>query len=139
LENRGTINSHPRGCLQIRSFAPEARNPALLAKGVYSSRTRPEKKGPDDAANGQKNSLETAPKCTFFDLVYILSMKLATEQFEHIAVLLAQQRGNVSQDNINCITAILYVAEHGCKWRWIHRELGNWHTVYTRMNRWSKN
>ena len=50
-----------RGCLQIRSFAPEARDPALLAKGVYSSRTRPEKKGPDDAANGQKNSLETAP------------------------------------------------------------------------------
>jgi len=35
--------------------------------------------------------------------------------------------------------AILYVAEHGCKWRGLPERFGNWHTIYTRMNRWSKN
>jgi transposase len=34
--------------------------------------------------------------------------------------------------------AILYVAEHGCKWRGLRKRFGNWHTIYTRMNRWSK-
>ena len=31
------------------------------------------------------------------------------------------------------------VAEHGCKWRGLPKRFGNWHTIYTRMNRWSKN
>jgi transposase len=30
------------------------------------------------------------------------------------------------------------VAEHGCKWRGLPKRFGNWHTIYTRMNRWSK-
>ena len=37
------------------------------------------------------------------------------------------------------LNAILYVAEHGCKWRGLPERFGNWHTIYTRMNRWSKN
>ena len=36
------------------------------------------------------------------------------------------------------LNAILYVAEQGCKWRGLPCRFGNWHTVYTRMNRWSK-
>ena len=36
------------------------------------------------------------------------------------------------------LNAILYVAEHGCKWRGLPSRFGNWHTIYTRMNRWSK-
>lgn len=36
------------------------------------------------------------------------------------------------------LNAILYVAEHGCKWRGVPKRFGNWHTIYTRMNRWSK-
>ena len=32
----------------------------------------------------------------------------------------------------------IYVAEHGCKWRGLPERFGNWHTVYTRMNRWAK-
>ena len=36
------------------------------------------------------------------------------------------------------LNAILYVNEHGCKWRGLPERFGNWHTVYTRMNRWSK-
>jgi transposase len=41
--------------------------------------------------------------------------------------------------NLQVLNAILYVAEQGCKWRGLPKEFGNWHTIYTRMNRWSKN
>ena len=37
------------------------------------------------------------------------------------------------------LNALLYVAEQGCKWRGLPTRFGNWHTIYTRMNRWSKN
>jgi transposase len=40
--------------------------------------------------------------------------------------------------NLQVLNAILYVAEHGCKWRGLPKYFGNWHTIYTRMNRWSK-
>ena len=40
--------------------------------------------------------------------------------------------------NLQLLNALLYVAEHGCKWRGLPEHLGNWHTIYTRMNRWSK-
>ena len=36
------------------------------------------------------------------------------------------------------LNAILYVAEHGCKWRGLPPHFGMWHTVYTRMNPWAK-
>jgi transposase len=36
------------------------------------------------------------------------------------------------------VNAILYVAEHGCKWRGLPKRFGNWHTIYTRMNRLTK-
>ena len=49
------------------------------------------------------------------------------------------QRGNVSLSNLQVLNAILYVADHGCKWRGLPARFGNWHTVYMRMNRWSKN
>ena len=41
--------------------------------------------------------------------------------------------------NLQVLNAILYVAEHGCKWRGLPSRFGNWHTIYVRMNRWSKN
>ena len=37
------------------------------------------------------------------------------------------------------MNAILYVAEPGCKRRGLPKRFGNWHTIYTRMNRWSNN
>ena len=40
--------------------------------------------------------------------------------------------------NLQVINAILYVAEHGCKWRGLPKRFGKWHTIYTRMNRWAK-
>jgi transposase len=45
----------------------------------------------------------------------------------------------VSLTNLAVLNAILYVAEQGCKWRGLPKRFGNWHTIYTRMNRWSKN
>jgi len=55
-----------------------------------------------------------------------------------LADCLPRQRGNVSLNNLQVLNAILYVAEHGCKWRGLPKCMGNWHTIYTRMNRWSK-
>jgi transposase len=55
-----------------------------------------------------------------------------------IAYCFPRQRGNVSLSNLEVLNAILYVAEHGCKWRGLPKRFGNWHTIYTRMNRWSK-
>ncbi len=66
-------------------------------------------------------------------------MRLTETQFKRISHCLPRQRGNVSMTNLQVLNAILYVAEQGCKWRGLPKEFGNWHTIYTRMNRWSKN
>lgn len=65
-------------------------------------------------------------------------MQLTDEQYAQIEPLLPRQRGNVSLSNRQVLNAILYVAEHGCKWRGLPAHFGNWHTIYTRMNRWAK-
>ena len=65
-------------------------------------------------------------------------MEITAEQYQRIAHCLPVQRGNVSISNLQVLNAILYVAEHGCKWRGLPPQFGNWHTVYTRMYRWSK-
>ena len=33
----------------------------------------------------------------------------------------------------------MYVAAQGCQWRGLPDRFGQWHSVYTRRNRWSKN
>ena len=65
-------------------------------------------------------------------------MEITPEQYARIATHLPTQRGNVSHQNLNVINAILFVAENGCKWRALPKRFGNWHTIYTRMNRWAK-
>jgi len=65
-------------------------------------------------------------------------MELTPQQYERIQDALPVQRGNVSLGNRDVLNAILYVAEHGCKWRGLPKRFGNWHTIYTRMSRWSK-
>jgi transposase len=65
-------------------------------------------------------------------------MEITAKQFGRIESMLPRQRGNVSLENICVINAILYVAENGCKWRALPKRFGNWHTIYTRMNRWAK-
>ena len=65
-------------------------------------------------------------------------MQLTAAQFEQIAASFPRQRGNVSLDNLAVLNAILHVASNGCKWRALPVAYGNWHTIYTRMMRWSK-
>ena len=66
-------------------------------------------------------------------------MKITLQQYQKIEKHFPHQRGNVKVDNLQAINAILYVAENGCKWRALPESYGNWHTIYMRMNRWSKN
>src|SRR5579863_3462934 len=65
-------------------------------------------------------------------------MEITEEQYARIKDSLPVQRGNVSLPNLQFLNAVLFVAEQGCKWRGLPRRFGNWHTIYTRMNRWSK-
>jgi transposase len=67
-----------------------------------------------------------------------IGMEITQTQYEQIVHCLPLQRGNVSLSNLSVLNAILYVAEHDCKWRGVPERFGNWHTIYTRMNRWSK-
>ena len=65
-------------------------------------------------------------------------MEITEAQYQRIASSLPRQRGNVKLQNLQLLNALLYVAEQGCKWRGLPKRFGNWHTIYTRMNRWSK-
>jgi len=65
-------------------------------------------------------------------------MEITESQYLRIEPSLPRQRGNVSISNLQVLNALLYVAEQGCKWRGLPKRFGNWHTIYTRMNRWSK-
>ena len=67
-----------------------------------------------------------------------LCMEITQAQFERIEHGLPTRRGNVSLSNLTVLNAVLFVAEHGCKWRGLPKRFGNWHTIYTCMNRWSK-
>jgi transposase len=66
-------------------------------------------------------------------------MEITPEQFEKIKDSLPIQRGNVSLPNLQVVNAILFIAEQGCKWRGLPERFGKWHSVYMRLNRWSKN
>jgi transposase len=65
-------------------------------------------------------------------------VEISEEQFRRIESALPRQRGNVKVTNLQFLKAVLYVAEQGCKWRGLPKRFGPWHTIYTRMNRWSK-
>ena len=65
-------------------------------------------------------------------------MEITPEQFARIEHCLPVQRGNVSISNLQLVNSILCVAENGCKWRALPKRYGNWHSIYTRMNRWTK-
>jgi transposase len=66
-------------------------------------------------------------------------MEITPQQYERIKDSLPVQRGNVRLANLRVLNALLYVAEHGCKWRGLPKHFGNWHSIYVRMNRWAKN
>ncbi len=66
-------------------------------------------------------------------------MEITAEQYERIKDSFPVQRGNVRLSNLTVLNALLYVAEHGCKWRGLPKHFGNWHSIYVRMNRRAKN
>jgi transposase len=65
-------------------------------------------------------------------------MELTKAQYKKIEPYLPIQRGNVRIGNLQTVNAILYVTENGCKCRALPEKYGSWHTIYVRMNRWSK-
>lgn len=65
-------------------------------------------------------------------------MKITPSQYELLLPYLPRQRGNVSISNYDLINAVLYIAENGCKWRALPDHFGKWHTIYTRLRRWSE-
>jgi transposase len=65
-------------------------------------------------------------------------MELTKTHLERIKDSLPVERGNVRIEVLSFLNAVLYVAENGCKWRRLPTSFGSWHTIYTRMNRWSK-
>jgi transposase len=65
-------------------------------------------------------------------------VEITPAQFAKIEHCLPRQRGNVNVSNLQVLNAVLYVAENGCKWRGLPERFGNWHTIYTRLSRWSK-
>ncbi|MEM5453200.1 transposase, partial [Paraburkholderia guartelaensis] len=65
-------------------------------------------------------------------------MEITEAQYQRIEHCLPRQRvATVSLTNLQ-VQCDLYVAEHGCKWRGLPKRFGRWHTIYTRMNRWSR-
>src|SRR5260370_25264015 len=66
-------------------------------------------------------------------------MELTPEQYEKIKDSLPLRRGNVRVENLQVLNAILFVDEQGCKWSGLPSRFGKWHSIYTRMNSWSKN
>ena len=65
-------------------------------------------------------------------------MELTEQQYRRIAGLLPVQRGNVIIENRTLLNALIYRCENGCKWRALPERFGHWHTVYMRLDRWSR-
>ena len=64
-------------------------------------------------------------------------MTITQEQYQLIVDVFPKPRGTVKVSNLQALNGILYVLEHGCKWRALPERFGNWHTVYMRMSRWA--
>lgn len=66
-------------------------------------------------------------------------MKMTKKQFAKIErfMSIAQKKPSISNYQFMC--ALLYIIENGCKWRSLPKKYGNWHTIYMRFSRWSKN
>lgn len=50
-----------------------------------------------------------------------------------------KQRKKSTISNYDFVCALLYIIENSYKWRALPKKFGNWHTIYVRFNRWSKN
>ena len=50
---------------------------------------------------------------------------------------IARKPAKISNYQFMC--AMIYVIENGCKWRVLPKKYGNWHTIYIRFSKWSRN
>ena len=66
-------------------------------------------------------------------------MKLTKTQYKKLAGLMPIARKPAKISNYKFMCAILYIIENGCKWRVLPKKYGNWHTIYMKFRRWSKN
>ena len=68
-------------------------------------------------------------------------MTLKDDQWERIEPLLSGKPGDcgvTGKNNRLFLEAVLWICRTGAPWRDLPQDLGNWHTVFTRYNRWSK-
>ena len=65
-------------------------------------------------------------------------MGITQEQYQLIADTFPKPRGNIKISNPDALNGILYILEHGSKWRALPQRFANWHTVYMRFSRWAK-
>ena len=65
-------------------------------------------------------------------------MELNELHYERIAHCFPKHRGSLKYSNLKALNAILYIAENGAKWRKLPEKYGNWHTIYTRLRRWTR-
>ena len=66
---------------------------------------------------------------------------LNDEQWKRIEPLLPGKDtdcGVTAKDNRAFVEAVLWIARTGSPWRDLPGELGHWHRVYVRYNRWAK-
>lgn len=66
---------------------------------------------------------------------------LRDDQWQRIKPLLSGKSidcGVTGKDNRLFIEAVLWICRTGAPWRDLPKELGNWHTIYTRYSRWAK-
>jgi transposase len=66
---------------------------------------------------------------------------LSDSQWSKIEAMLpgkASDSGATATDNRRFVEAVLWIARTGSPWRDLPAQLGNWHTTYTRFNRWCK-
>ncbi len=66
-------------------------------------------------------------------------MKLTKTQYKKLEGLMPIARKPAKISNYQFMCAMLYIVENGCKWRALPKKYGNWHTIYMRFSRWSKN
>ncbi|WP_242583376.1 IS5 family transposase [Hymenobacter telluris] len=65
---------------------------------------------------------------------------LTDAQWARIAPLLPGRPGTSGgrgRDNRQFVEAVLWLARNGARWRALPQERGNWHTTYTRFQRWA--
>jgi transposase len=65
---------------------------------------------------------------------------LSDAQWERVAPLLPGKAGDPGRsgaDNRRFLEAVLWIVRTGAPWRDLHREFGNWNSVFQRFRRWA--